>query len=179
MSEIKVTMPDTQLEFTGKLTVDQIKKVVTDFFYSAYAVHDIVSAKDVHKGLLKLVTIIGEYKDPVAAFGLAWKEFQDLDEDEAEELYALIVDLFDIEDDELEAKIEDLLYIPVLGFKEFKDAQAIVNKIQSINQDLAGFEKIKAYVELFSEEGLDQVWDTYEFFLKTFTAVSALFEKKK
>lgn len=179
MSEIKVTIPDTQLEFNGKLGVDQIKKILVDFFYSAYAVHDIVSAKDVHKGLLKLVTVIGEYKDPAAAFALAWKEFQDLDENEAEEVYGLVVELFDIEDDELEAKIEDLLYIPVLGYKEFKDTQRILNKVQSINQNLSGFSKIKAYVDLFSTEGMDQVWDTYEFFLKTYTAISALFEKKK
>jgi len=179
MSEIKVTVPDVQLEFKGALSVDQIKKVLTDFFYAAYAINDIVSAKDVHKGLLKLVTVIGEYKDPIASFGLAWNQFQDLDEEEAEEVYQLVVELFDIEDDELEAKIEALLYIPILGFKEFNDAKAILEKVQAINEDLSGFEKIKAYVALFSEEGMDQVWDTYEFFLKTFAAVTALFEKKK
>jgi len=179
MSEIKVTLPDNQLEITGKLGIGELRKVLGDFFVLADAVYDIVSAKNVYGGLTKLVEVIGEYKDPSAAFGLAWSQFKDLDSVEAIAIYDGVVEMFDIDDDVLEEKIEKVLMIPVMGFKEFSEASDIIKRGHKMNEDLSGFAKVKALVELFSEEGLDQVWDTYEFFLTAFTAISDLFEKKK
>lgn len=181
MSEInvKVVLPENQIDVTGKLGIADLRKILGDFFVLADAVYDIVTAKNVYGGLTRLVEVIGEYKDPSAAFGLAWMQFKDLDPTEAKAIYDGVVEMFDIEDDELEAKIEKVLMIPVVGFAEFTDAKGIIDKAATMNAELSGFAKVKALVELFSEEGLDQVWETYEFFLMTISTITALFEKKK
>ena len=158
-----------------KLGVEKVKEIITDGFTAAEGVIALFTG-DFSGGFLKLAAVTAKYSQNfMPALQLAWAELKDLDEAETEEVYNHVTVEFDIENNELEAKIEGLLYLPVLGLKEFNDSIEVVRAIAPIvkDPDLNIFEKI---AEIGKQVGpvAQQLNDLYNFVLTVIDAFSAL-----
>lgn len=141
--------------------IDQLKEIIADVFS---AVDGFVKLFDGQfpNALLTFAAIAAKYQDPKEIFGAALEELKNMDEAEALALWQEAADEFDIEDDELEAKIEALLKLPVVTYAEINDVISLLASIQDVikNENLSFFDKVKGIIELNEEifqEGEDAI----------------------
>lgn len=131
------------------LGVDTVKTIIADAFTLTEGIIEMVGG-NLSGGLFKIAGVASRYADNFKeVLDRAIAELRDMSQPEAEQVYDHVVREFDIKDDELEAKIEALLYLPVAGYKEYNDAIAVIAEIRPILNapDLTFWEKAKAISE--------------------------------
>lgn len=158
-----------------QLGVELVKEIITDGFTLSEGVIDIFGGK-LSQGLFKVAAVAAKYSDDFQnAFKRAIAELKDLDESEAQDIYDHVVREFDIENDELEAKIERIAYLPILGFAEYNDTIEAVKAIKPIvnNPNLNLFEKIGQIGQQVGPVA-KQLEDLYNLVMEAIEAFSAL-----
>jgi hypothetical protein len=183
MTEMKIILPQKKIvvDRNENLPIDKLKEVIGDGFGVADALFDIMGKGDTAKGLMALAGIVGKYDAPIEAFKVAWEQAGDLSEEESVDLYAFVTERFDIEDDELELKIERILKLPITGYAEYLDTVDTLLIVQSIWKDetMSRWAKIKALSKYASSDALDQGEDLVDLVTEFISAFRDLFRKKK
>lgn len=181
MKEIKFSLPaqKTIVDRDANLPIDKLKEVISDGFGVTAALYDIF-AGNTSSGLISLAGFVGKYEKPMEAFKTAWSQAADLSEAESKDLYAFVTEKFDLEDDELEAKIERVLKLPITGYAEYLDSIDTILSIQAIWSDSTTnkWEKIKELTSYASTDALTQGEDLFTLMLETIAAIKDLFSSK-
>lgn len=183
MEELKIIMPQKKIVVNRNenLPIDVLKEVVGDGFGVADAMFDIFGKGDTAKGLMALAAVVGKYESPMESFKVAWEQAADLSEEESKDLYAFVTERFDIEDDELEVKIERILKLPITGYAEYLDTIDTFLMIQSIWNDetMSRWAKIKALSKYASTDALGQGEDLVDLVTEFIAAFRDLFRREK
>jgi len=145
----------------GELGIEQLEEIIADIFAAVDGVVKLFN-NEFPTALLTFAAIASKYQKPKEIFEAALNELREMDEQEALALWQAAADQFDIEDDELEAKIEALLKLPVVTYAEVNDVLGLLKQIQVIvkDEELTFFEKVKSVIalnELIFAEGEDAI----------------------
>jgi hypothetical protein len=180
VKKMALELPEDKIGFSRdeNLGVENIKVVITDAFSTLDAIIDLFSGK-VESGLFKLAGVVGGYEDFLEALKQALAEFGDLSESEANEVYSHAAEAFDIEDDELELKIERVMKLPISGFAEYMDSVEVVDEIKKVwDSDAPSWEKFRTIFSLAGTSGFNQGEDLVALVMEMLGAIGDLFKKK-
>ena len=158
------------------LGVETLKNVTTDIFKIA-AVATSLAKEFSYDKLFAMLEVFGRYENFSATAGKAVAEIKDLDPEEAQEVYNHATAVFDIEDNQKEAKFERLFYLPVLSYKEVLETRDAVRDVRNIlKSDMNWVGKASALSDMSTSlfnQGRDVVGVALEYYM----AITDLFEE--
>lgn len=155
---------------------DVLDELVVDIFSAVDAVGKMLKG-DLTTGLLAFAALITKYKNYQPILSEVIAQIKDLDAGEARELFATLKEEFDIEDDELEEKIENIIEIPVNVYEKVGAIATLYEEIAEIlqDEDLDGWAKLEKITD-FNTEIIAQIRDIIRLVKESVDAVKALFE---
>lgn len=126
-----------------------------------------------------LALIVAKYDEPKAVFILAWNEFKDLDKAEQKAVMDTIRDNFDLDDDDLETKVENLIGVilkaPNQSLESIDVVLGLVSTIKGFKDD--PIETIKKVSHDHIPKIIDEGFETWEWIESFYIAITVFFKK--
>lgn len=159
-----------------QLGVDTIEEILVDAITLGEVIAAAIKGQPITSLLLFTAGIAAKYQNFGQVFGQAIAEFKDLDEAEAAQVMETVKREFDLENDALELAIENLLDLPLMGYRETIDSFEQIRLVASIlkDKDTTLGAKLKALAENL-DDLVNQGADVVEFFGKVLDAFRTLF----
>lgn len=156
--------------------VSKIKEVITDAFIVVTNIGRLTKRFSVDP-IFAILPVLAKYENPKEAFALAVQEFRELSADEADEITEHLKAEFDIENDEIEARIERVLSLPADAYREYKESAALVADMAAVfnNTALTMREKVKEIARM-AERIVDQAFDIIDLVGETIASFGSLLQ---
>jgi hypothetical protein len=126
-----VTAPNAD----GQLGIENLKLILT--VVVTFSVDLVTIIKERRIGdILQVLLALLSFGNIIAIARLAWQEFLDLSQPETAEISAHFAEVFDIPNDEVEAKVEQGVSIVPRVYELIIESTGIVGRVQSLYQEV-------------------------------------------